>query len=196
MTQSQIVLASGSPRRRQLLQLIGIDFDVVPADIDERSESDENPVAYACRTAREKALHVAGRHRSRPVLGADTVVEIDGAILGKPGSRESAGEMLRSLSGRVHQVHTALALVVDGTSHELVDTANVHFVDLNDRLISWYVEGEEPMDKAGAYAVQGIGGLFVERVEGSPQTVIGLPIHRLPELFAAHGLDFWSLLVP
>jgi septum formation protein len=128
------------------------------------------------------------------VLGADTVVEVDGEILGKPISTGDAARMLRMLSGRSHFVHTALALTADGASHEVVDTATVSIVDLSKEMIAWYVATDEPMDKAGAYAVQGIGGLLVDRVDGSPQTVIGLPIHRLPELFKAVGLDFWDHL--
>ena len=149
---------------------------------------------FALRAARDKALDVAGRHSDRWVLGADTVVEIDGAILGKPSGVEAAREMLRSLSGREHQVHTAVSLVVAGRVQSLVDTAFVRFLDLDADVISWYVASGECMDKAGAYAVQGIGGLLVAEVQGSPNTVVGLPIHRLPELFAAHGLDFWQLL--
>jgi septum formation protein len=102
--------------------------------------------------------------------------------------------MLRRLSGRSHLVHTAVALVTDTAIHDLVDSARVHFVDLTDEMIRWYVATGEPMDKAGAYAIQGLGGLLVARVEGSPHTVVGLPVHRLPELFAAHGLDFWTLI--
>jgi septum formation protein len=102
--------------------------------------------------------------------------------------------MLRRLSGRSHVVHTALALVTDSTAHEVVDSARVQFVDLTDEMIRWYVATGEPMDKAGAYAIQGLGGLLVAGVEGSPHTVVGLPVHRLPELFAAHDLDFWSML--
>jgi septum formation protein len=122
------------------------------------------------------------------------VVEVDASILGKPSSRTVAESMLRSLSGRAHLVHTALTLANEGTCHQLVDTAEVRFVDLTDEIIRWYVATHEPMDKAGAYAIQGLGGLLVSGVVGSPHTVVGLPIHRLPELFAAGGLDFWRNL--
>jgi len=194
MIERHLILASGSPRRRQLLELIGVKFEVAPADIDETPLPDENPVAYASRAARDKALAVATGHPGRLVLGADTVVEIDQEILGKPSSMDEAADMLRRLSGKSHLVHTALALVTDGAAHEVVDSARVQFVDLTDEMIRWYVATGEPMDKAGAYAVQGLGGLLVEGVEGSPNTVIGLPVHRLPELYAAHNLDFWSKL--
>lgn len=194
MIERHLILASGSPRRRQLLELIGVKFEVAPADIDETPLPDENPVTYASRAARDKALAVATGHPGRLVLGADTVVEIDQEILGKPSSMDEAADMLRRLSGKSHLVHTALALVTDGAAHEVVDSARVQFIDLTDEMIRWYVATGEPMDKAGAYAVQGLGGLLVEGVEGSPNTVIGLPVHRLPELYAAHNLDFWSKL--
>jgi septum formation protein len=194
MTDRRLILASGSPRRRQLLELIGVEFVVKPAKVDETPLIREDPSAYASRAARDKALEVAVNHPGRLVLGADTVVEVDREILGKPSSADDAAGMLRRLSGRPHLVHTALALVADGAAHEVIDTARVQFVNLTDEIIRWYVATAEPMDKAGAYAVQGLGGLLVESVEGSPHTVVGLPLHRLPELFAAHNLDFWSRL--
>jgi septum formation protein len=194
MTDRDLVLASGSPRRRQLLELIGLKFSVVPANIDETPFDGEDPTTCASRVAREKAAEVAARQPGRMVLGSDTVVEIDSEILGKPASEDEAEAMLERLSGRSHLVHTALALVVDGRCHEVIDSASVQFVELTDDLIRWYVSTGEPMDKAGAYAIQGLGGLLVEAVDGSPHTVVGLPVHRLPELFAAHGLDFWSMI--
>lgn len=194
MTEQRLILASGSPRRRQLLELIGVAFDTIPADVDESPIAGEDPTGFATRAARDKALEVAGRWPRRPVLGADTVVEVDSKILGKPSSKTDAESMLRSLSGRSHLVHTALALVNGGTCHQLLDTAEVRFVDLTEEIIQWYAATEEPMDKAGAYAIQGLGGLLVAGVVGSPHTVVGLPIHRLPELFTALGLDFWSTL--
>lgn len=154
----------------------------------------ERPPAFAVRAARAKAEHVAERVPRRPVLGSDTVVEADGRILGKPVSTGEARAMLRLLSGRTHQVHTAVALVVDGRCQSLVDTADVTFRRLDDAVIDWYVGTQEPMDKAGAYAVQGAGGLLVASVTGSPQTVIGLPLHRLPELFQKCGLELWDFI--
>jgi septum formation protein len=155
LTSHPIILASASPRRRQLLELIGVDFEVDPSDVDETSVAGEDPASFASRAARDKTQEVARRHPGRLVLGADTVVEVDSEILGKPSSAE---------------------------------------VDLTDDMIRWYVATGEPMDKAGAYAIQGLGGLLVARIEGSPHTVVGLPVHRLPELFEAHNLDFWSRL--
>ena len=190
----RLILASSSPRRRQLLELICLPFLVIPPMADEQPQAGEDPTSFVRRAARDKALEVAHRHPDEPVLGADTVVEIDRTILGKPGTPDVAEEMLRTLSGREHLVHTAVALVNDGRCHDLIDTARVRCVDFGEQVISWYVSTGEPLDKAGAYAVQGLGGLLVEKVEGSPYTVVGLPIHRLPELFAAHNLDFWSRL--
>jgi septum formation protein len=189
-----VVLASGSPRRRELLEILGLRFDVRPAADEETPRPDEEPAAFAVRAARAKAELVAKGHPRLPVLGSDTVVEIDGGVLGKPVSTTEARAMLRLLSGRTHRVHTALALVIDGRCRSILDTAEVRFRALDDHTIDWYVSTTEPMDKAGAYAVQGAGGLLVEAVNGSPQTVVGLPIHRLPALFDAVGLDYWDYL--
>jgi septum formation protein len=189
---STIVLASGSPRRRELLDLLGVSFEIHPAADEEAPKPGESPSAFAVRAARAKAALVAGDFPKSPILASDTVVEIDNRILGKPVSTAEARAMLRLLSGRTHQVHTAVALVVNGRCRSVLDTADVRFRSLDERTIDWYVATAEPMDKAGAYAVQGAGGLLVESVEGSPQTVIGLPIHRLPELFKECGIDFWD----
>lgn len=188
------VLASGSPRRHHLLGLIGLEFEVVSADLEETPRPTENGRSFAERTAREKALEVASRYPHRPVLAADTVVELDGTILGKPNSPEDAAAMLRSLSGRTHEVHTGMALAYRGQCSCLVDTASVSFHRLDNPAIDWYVLTGEPLDKAGAYAVQGRGGLFVRAVEGAPSTVIGLPLHRLGELYQELGLNLLDLI--
>jgi len=191
----KIVLASASPRRRQLLDLIGLAHLVRPADIEEVRREDESPADFALRAARDKATAVAAED-DLPVLGSDTVVEIDDQALGKPVDRADAIRMLRLLSGRTHHVHTAVALAHGGRCESIVDTTAVRFHPLSDAVIDWYTSTEEPMDKAGAYAVQGRGGLLVEGIDGSPHTVIGLPVHRLPELFEQCGLDVWILLGP
>ena len=190
-----LVLASASPRRRALLDLLGIPHVVRPADVDEAVRPGEKPAAYCRRAARDKAHHVAGSSVDLPVLAADTVVELDGESLGKPDSPEHAAAMLRALSGREHQVHTAVALAIGDRVHALLDTAIVRIRELDDALVDWYVASSEPLDKAGGYAVQGRGGLLVESITGSPHTVIGLPIHRLAELWESAGLDFARLLV-
>jgi septum formation protein len=186
-----IILASGSPRRRELLELIGLRFEVRPAAEEETPEPEEAPAAFAVRAARAKAELVAAEHQRTPVLASDTVVEMNGRVLGKPVSTSEARAMLRLLSGRTHQVHTAVALTANGRCRSLLDTADVRFRSLDEDTIDWYVATTEPMDKAGAYAVQGAGGLLVESITGSPQTVIGLPIHRLPALFEECGIDYW-----
>ncbi len=182
-----IVLASASPRRRELLDLLGIHHEVRPADIEEIRAPGELPRDFARRAAEDKARHVAQATRM-PVLAADTVVALGEESLGKPVDNADAVRMLRRLSGREHEVHTGMALVSGGQLFSLVDTAAVRFSPLDDALIDWYLRTGEPMDKAGAYAVQGAGGLLVQSITGSPQTVIGLPINRLPELFAGLGL--------
>ncbi len=183
-----IVLASASPRRRGLLDLLGIAHEVRPADIDEIRAPGERPDDFARRAAEDKARHVA-KGTDRPVLAADTVVALGDESLGKPVDEDDARRMLKLLSGQEHAVHTGMALAYNGNCHSLVDTATVRFSPLNEAQINWYVATGEPMDKAGAYAVQGAGGLLVHSIAGSPQTVIGLPINRLPELFLALGLD-------
>jgi septum formation protein len=169
-------------------------FRVRPAQTEESPSADEAPSGFAIRAAREKALEVHEIEPTFPVLGADTVVEINGRILGKPSSRKDAEEMLKALVGRRHLVHTAVALAVGGQCQNLLDTAEVRMAEASTEVIRWYVDTGEPMDKAGAYAIQGLGGLLVEEVIGSPHTVVGLPIHRLPTLFDDCGLDFWSML--
>ncbi len=190
----QLVLASGSPRRRELLERLGLECEVVPAGVDEKVERDERPAAYARRLASDKALCVHAQRPGGLVLAADTVVSVDDRILGKPGNDTDAVAMLRSLSGRSHTVVTAVAVADDHGLVSLVDEAVVTFVDLNEDMIQWYVATGEGVDKAGAYAVQGAGGLLVSALVGSPHTVIGLPVHRLPELFAELGHSFLALL--
>ncbi len=189
-----LVLASASPRRRRLLQTLGLPHRIVPSAVDETPEAGEAPAAFAERAALDKARAVAGLIPEAHVLAADTVVEIGGAILGKPRDDDDARSMLAALAGTEHRVHTGVALVSDGAEASLVDTTTVAFLPMEPDEIDWYVRSGEPNDKAGAYAIQGIGGLFVRSIEGSPHTVVGLPVHRLPELFAACGLDLWTLL--
>jgi septum formation protein len=174
--------------------MVGVSYRVRPADIDERQRPGEDGSTLALRAARDKALAVARLDDEYPVLGSDTVVEIGGVSLGKPPSREAAADMLRRLSNATHHVHTGLALAVGDRCEALLDTASVRFRALSEETIRWYLATDEPMDKAGAYAIQGRGGLLVTGIDGSPHTVIGLPIHRLPELFAMCGLDFWEFV--
>jgi len=175
--------------------MIGLAHSVDPAAIDEQPRAGEEAAAFARRTALDKARAVASRRGPEAlVLGADTVVELEGVILGKPETPADARNMLVHLSGSVHMVHTAMALVGLGRSAVLCDSTQVEFGSISQRLISWYVATGEPLDKAGAYAIQQAGGLFVKRIDGSPHTVVGLPIHRLGELYAELGLDLFEAL--
>lgn len=184
-----MVLASGSPRRKELLTYLGLDFDVLVPDIDETPRPGESPRAYVDRLAVAKAHAVAERVApGTVVLAADTTVDLGGDILGKPVDAADARAMLRRLSGRTHRVHTGVALCRDTTTVHEVSTSMVSFVPLTDASIEWYVATGEPLDKAGAYAVQGVGGVFVQTVRGSVSSIIGLPLHSVARLAAQVGL--------
>lgn len=185
-----IVLASRSPRRRQLLEMLGIPHEVDPADVPERPEPGEVPEMMAARLAREKALSVGARHPGRWVLAADTVVVLDHEILGKPESPRGAEGMLRRLAGREHRVVTAVALSRNEQVHERCDVTRVWFRKLDDASISAYVATGEPMDKAGAYGVQGYGAVLVERIEGDFFSVMGLPVRLVVELLELCGTPY------
>ena len=182
-----VVLASGSPRRREILSALGVSFEVHPADVDESVRPAEDARDYVRRLAAAKADAVAASWPGRLVVAADTTVAVDGDILGKPGDADEARAMARRLSGRTHQVHTGVAVVVDGTAAVDVATSDVTFGVLSDELIEWYVALPEPYDKAGGYALQGAGTVFVERVEGNVANVIGLPVPLLLRLAASLG---------
>jgi septum formation protein len=175
-----LVLASGSPRRRELLAGVGLNFEVRPADIDESTRRDESPTDYVHRLSIEKALAVA--REAAIVIAADTTVEVDGAILEKPIDDEDAARMLRMLSGRTHHTHTGVTVAgAKGPITQVVTTA-VTFAPLADEMIDWYVATGEANDKAGAYGIQGAAGAFVERIDGSVTNVIGLPLAETLEL--------------
>lgn len=181
-------LASGSPRRAEFLKLLGIRFDVTPANIDESVLADEAASDYVRRLALEKAEQIsASINRSCPVLGADTAVVVDDRILGKPDSLESAREMLGLLSGRWHEVYTGVALVAR-TADLLRVRTRVKFRAITSAEIEQYYATGEPHDKAGAYAVQGLGGAFVERLDGSYSNVVGLPLVETGYLLDEHGI--------
>ncbi len=186
----EFILASGSPRRAELLQQFGIKFSVLVTDIDESAEENEIPGVYVKRMAQEKALagfrmSSSGNH----VLGADTVVLLDGHILGKPRNQAEAASMLKRLSGCEHFVLTAVALTSSSNHAEVVlNRTGVTFSDIPDDFIQAYSTSGEPMDKAGAYAIQGGPGLFVSRVEGSYSGVMGLPMYETGCLLRAAGI--------
>lgn len=178
---SPLILASGSPRRAELLSAAGISFEVRPAHIDEGLRVGEDARTYASRVAVDKARAIAGQANGRPVLAADTVVVIDGLVLGKPVDSDDAKRMLRLLSGRSHEVITAVALMSTwrgpGAAIDArIESTVVEFAPLDTAEIDWYVATGEPSDKAGAYAIQGLASRFVTRIEGSYSNVVGLPM--------------------
>lgn len=185
----RLILASGSPRRVRLLHQLGLEFEVEPSEVDETRLPDEPPAAHVERLARHKAA--VSLAPNAVVVAADTVVVHGGKVLGKPAHPEEARSMLRRLQADTHEVFTGLAVSArDGSSpvtHSEVDVTTVAMLPMTEEEIDAYVSSGEPMDKAGAYALQGIGGVFVEAVHGSPYTVIGLPVHLLPRLLARVG---------
>lgn len=185
----RLVLASGSPRRRELLHAIGLAFVVDPADVDEDWRPGEDPVAYVRRVALAKAAVVSVRRPADVVLAADTTVDVDGEILAKPVDDDDARRMLRLLSGRPHQVHTAVVGRVGDAVSEVTVATDVTFARLSDDAIAWYLSLGEHRDKAGAYGMQGAGGALVERIDGSPSNVIGLPMAETLGVLRACGID-------
>jgi septum formation protein len=171
-----LVLASASPRRQELLRNAGIPFEVQPAHIPEDPQPGESAKACAERLAREKALAVPRQRPQDCVLGADTVVVIGGEILGKPSDAADAARMLRVLSGREHQVITGICLVVGGRCSVASETTSVTMSEISENEIADYVASGEPMDKAGAYAIQGIASRWIPRIEGDYSNVVGLPV--------------------
>lgn len=178
------MLASASPRRAALLAGAGYAFDVVPANVDESLRPDEAAPDFVVRLARDKAAAVAGRYPERFVIGADTTVVVDGAVLGKPRDADDAVRMLQLLSGREHRVLTGVAVRLGSRCASAMEQSVVHFAELDSRQIAAYVDTGEPADKAGAYGLQGRGGRFVTRVDGSRSNVVGLPLARLQRLLA------------
>lgn len=188
---TRIVLASGSPRRQEMLERLGVDFEVIVPEIDETPRPGEDPSAYVERLARTKALAVAEDNLSDEddalVIAADTTVDLDGEILGKPADVADARRMLKRLSGRAHYVHTGVAVLRAGRLESGVDETRVQMTPLTDHSLDWYLGTGEPLDKAGAYALQGAAAVFVSRVSGSVSNVIGLPLTLLVDL--ARRLD-------
>lgn len=183
-----LILASASPRRKQWLESLSIPFEVVAPDIDETPAEAEDPADLVLRLAKGKAELIAAANPGRWVLAADTTVAVDHHTLNKPVDVEDAVRMLLLIQGRRHEVHTGMCLRRDGDVHALVDTAEVFLRPLSEAQARWYVASGEPMDKAGSYAAQGIAALFIERIEGSFATVMGLPVERLSALMQELGL--------
>jgi septum formation protein len=195
----RLVLASASPRRAELLRAAGIDFEVVPGDVDEVMDVEETPEGYARRVAQLKAEAARLRAGERPILGADTIVLVDNEVLGKPRDADDAKRMLRLLSGREHAVLTAVCLINPEEPAEAgphvrwrvrtqVARTTVEFAALSPEEIDWYVASGEPMDKAGGYAIQGLASRFVTRIQGSYSNVVGLPVSVVYRLCTTAGL--------
>lgn len=186
-----LCLASASPRRRDLLASIGVAVEVRPVDIDESVRRGESATDYVVRLARAKAL--AGRRLSSlPVLGSDTAVVLDGEILGKPRDRDDAAAMLRALSGRAHEVVTAVAVAGPAGLLDACVATRVVMREIGDAEIAAYWATGEPADKAGGYAIQGLAAVFVARIEGSHSAVVGLPLFETAELLRRQGVPLWG----
>lgn len=188
------ILASSSPRRRELLASIGLHFDVVPSDVPENRLDDETPEEYVARLSREKGRAVAEKHPSRWVIAADTIVVLRDQVLEKPIDANDAKRMLAAIAGDTHTVYTGVTIkqfqlpYVD--TH--VATSEVRVLPLTAREIDWYVSTGEPLDKAGAYAAQGVGGMFIDSIHGSYTNVVGLPLALLFQMLRKAGIDLFE----
>ncbi len=189
-----LCLASVSPRRRELLAQIGVPHVVVGADVDETVRPDENAREYVIRLAGEKALSVRRAGQPLPVLAADTTVLVDGAVFGKPRDQAEAVDMLGRLSGREHQVLTAVALADSRRMETRLSASTVRFRKLSPQECAAYWATGEPRDKAGGYAIQGFGAVFIESLSGSYSGVMGLPLFETAELLRAAGIAYWSVV--
>ncbi len=189
MNEPQITLASASPRRAALLRQIGIRFEIKPSNILERQLSHESPDTYVQRLAREKA--VAVQHDCLPALGADTIVVLNGQILEKPNDQDDALKMLHLMQGERHSVLTGVCISDGKTERSVLATAEVQFRKATSTELSKYWESDEPVDKAGAYGIQGLGAIFITGICGQPSTVAGLPLVETNQLLCDFGVDVW-----
>jgi len=184
---SPLILASASPRRAELLRNAGISFIVAPSDVPEVRQQTESPDQFVRRVAREKAAAVAKIYPGRLVLGADTDVIVGDQVLGKPSDADDARAMLRLLSGRTHVVMSGVTLLGPGIDDTRIESTTVTFVEITDDEISAYVASGEPMDKAGAYAIQGIASRWIPRIEGDYSNVVGLPVALVCRMLRQQG---------
>ena len=186
----ELILASKSPRRRYLLQQAGLKFSIVPSDFDENSVKLSSPQSYVRCLAEAKALDISRKYPESWIIGADTIVFIDNTILGKPTSRTEARTMLQSLSAKTHQVLTGYCICCKSLDRFFSETitTDVCFKTLTQREIDWYINSGEPFDKAGAYAIQGIGTFLVKRINGSYTNVVGLPVCEVLEYLIKEGV--------
>jgi len=188
-TAGKLILASASPRRKELLKLLGLDFEVLPSCIEETSRTGETPKEHVLRLSAQKVLALSSFYPEAWIIGADTVVVLDGGFMGKPATIAEAKIMLKKLSGREHQVHTGFTIarkITDILLQEAV-ISSVFFKRLSEEEVNWYVETDEPYDKAGGYALQGMGAFFISRITGSYTNVIGLPLCEAVNLLKSAG---------
>ena len=185
---SRLVLASASPRRRELMALAGFDFEVITADVDEVFDPLLEPCELVMSLAFQKASAVAGSNPDAAVIGADTVVVLDGKVLGKPHSEDEAVQMLRELSGNTHEVYTGVCIIKGDKVHKFYECTKVTFWQLEDELIAQYVASKDPMDKAGAYGIQGYGCVLIKEIKGDYFSVMGLPVSESARVLADFGV--------
>lgn len=179
-----LILASGSPRRRELLSLYTTDFTACASDFDESTVTADTPAHLVEQLARGKCLAVSAQHPGDVVIGCDTVVDVNGEVFGKPHSVEDAKQMLHALSGAIHEVHTGVCISNGSRTESFVDSCKVSFFPLSEEEIDFYASTKEPYDKAGAYAIQGRAALWLDRIEGDYYTIMGLPLSRTVQLLA------------
>ncbi len=194
LSSSKLILASASPRRKELLKLVGLNFEIKPSNVRETFLKGETPVEHVLRLSEEKALSVSVDNPDVWVLGADTIVIINGEVLGKPAVADEARKMLRKLSGRKHKVITGFCLTRKDTDEMIKNTveSSVVFKEISEGEIDWYVRKKEPYDKAGGYAVQGIGAFFIKEIQGSYTNVVGLPLCEVMEALKKVGATKFS----
>jgi septum formation protein len=186
----RLILASKSPRRRYLLSQAGLQFEVIPSGFDEGSVPFTDPAGYVSTLSRAKADDIARRHPQSWIIGADTIVLMDGEVLGKPKGREAARQMLKRLSGRTHQVFTGYTICCHSLNRRFTEVicTDVTFKGLSPDEVEWYIHTDEPFDKAGAYAIQGLGTFLVRRINGSYTNVVGLPVCEVIEQLIREGV--------
>ena len=179
----RLILASNSPRRKEILTKLGFSFEVMPSFVDESFSSKLDVYQNVMLTAKHKANDIYNKNQDADVIGADTIVVYNNIVFGKPKSEEAARRMLRILSDNTHQVITGVCIIKDGKEYNYYEESIVKFNKISEEDIDWYIETKEPMDKAGAYAIQGLGSKFVKYYNGEFETIVGLPINRLKQIF-------------
>lgn len=196
MVGHKLILASASPRRKDILNTIGLKPAIAVADIDETPRKDEDPKAYVQRLAYEKVMEVACEEQDKLIIGGDTIVVLDDEILQKPENKDDATQMLQKLRNRRHEVLTGISIYNMSTDESYTDVAitEVEMIDYSDAMIQAYIATGEPMDKAGSYGIQGIGAVLVKEVIGDYNTVVGLPVSTLMEGFKELNIDYFDLL--